>query len=224
MDLKIKDVCRLLNISEKELKSRIKNDKIPSYEIQHQYYFNKAEIHEWILKNRIPVSKNLLEMSLTNEPVFLFSLLNKGGIFFGIEGKDIRSVIKNSVKNIRIPQGLSGEYVVSTLLEREEMMPTAIGKGFAIPHPRNPIVSDTESESVSLCVLKNKIDFGALDGLPVNAIFIVLCANARRHLEILSKISYLCQQDEFCKMFKKPGFEKEILEYIEKKEKDLIKR
>ncbi len=224
MDLKLKDVCGLLGVEEKKLVGWIKENKIPAYEIQHQYFFNKAEIHEWILKNNWPVSKSALDLALTNEPVSLVSLLDKGGIFYQIPGRDARSVIKNSVKNIPLPPGQTQDTVISTLLEREEMMPTAVGKGIAIPHPRNPIVSDIENESVSLCFLKNKIDFGALDGLPITALFIVLSANARRHLEILSKISYLCQNNDFSGLMEKQASRDALLAYIEGKEKDWIKR
>ncbi len=224
MDLKSKDVCGLLGIDEKTLRNWIKEKKIPSYEIQHQHYFNKAEIHEWILKNNWPVLKSALELTLTNEPVSLSGLLEKGGIYTGIPGKDAPSVIRNSVKKMILPSGLKADAVIATLLEREEMMPTAVGKGIAIPHPRNPIVSDIGNESVSLCFLKEKVDFGALDKQPVTVLFIVLCANAKRHLEILSKISYLCQDPLFGVLTGQNAERQDIMEYIRKKEKDWIKR
>jgi PTS system nitrogen regulatory IIA component len=224
MDLKIKDVCALLGIPEKTLVSWIKEGKIPAYDVRHQYFFNSAEIQEWVLKNKWPVSKNILDMALTNIPVSLNKLLKKGGIAYGIKGHDAVQAITNSISVINLPAGLDRQTLTSTLLEREEMMPTAMGKGIAIPHPRNPIVSDIENENVSLCFLEEGADFQALDGEKVTSMFIVLCANARRHLEILSRIAYLCQQEDFMALIKKQACEKDLLEYIETKEKEWMKK
>jgi PTS system nitrogen regulatory IIA component len=76
------------------------------------------------------------------------------------------------------------------------MMPTAIGKGIAIPHPRNPIIADIGNESVTLCLLKKPVDFNAADNEPVTAMFIILSANSKRHLQILARISNLCRQND----------------------------
>lgn len=198
--------------------------KIPAYRIQHQYRFNKAEINEWILKNKINVSHKLLDLNLTPMPVSIIDLLKKGGIFYRIPGHDVHEVIRNAVKIMPTPPEISKDAVYSLLIDREEMMPTAVGKGIAIPHPRNIIIADIENESVSICFLDGKIDFQAIDNEPVTTLFVVLSANPRRHLEILSKITYLCQQDEFINLLKKQENKEIIQEFIETKEKVWKKR
>jgi PTS system nitrogen regulatory IIA component len=47
-------------------------------------------------------------------------------------------------------------------------MPTAIGHGIAIPHPRTPVITVADNTSVSICYLEAPFDFGALDGQEVH--------------------------------------------------------
>lgn len=199
MDLKMKDIVDLFDVPEKTIIQWINEKKMPSYKIKNQYYFNKAEINEWILQNDIAVSEKILDFALTKRPVSLIDLIGRGGVYYDIAGKTVREVIDAVVNTIPIPKSTDRDTVRSSLLQREEMMTTAVGSGIALPHPRNPIISDIDEESVSICFLKNSIDYGALDGKPVQALFIIISSNAKRHLEILSKISFLCKQDEFLK-------------------------
>ena len=45
---------------------------------------------------------------------------------------------------------------------------TGVGDGIAIPHVRNPIVLHVNKPLITLCFLDTPVDFGALDGLPVD--------------------------------------------------------
>jgi PTS system nitrogen regulatory IIA component len=151
-------------------------------------------------------------------PVSIRELLERGGIHYNIKGKNVESAIKNAVHDIRLPAEIPEKAVTTSLLQREEMMPTAVGKGIAFPHPRNPIISDATSECLALCFLQHKIDYRALDGEPVDILFVIISSNSKRHLEILSKISFLCQQRDFLKLLHDRQNEQAILSYIESRE------
>ena len=220
MDLKMKDIIDLFDVPEKTILQWINDKKMPSYKIKNQYYFNKAEVNEWILRNNIAVSEKILDLALTNRPVSLIDLIKKGDVHYGIKGTTVREVIDDVVNTIPIPKSTDKDTVRASLLQREEMMTTAVGKGIALPHPRNPIISDIDEESVSICFLKNPIDYGALDGEPVRVLFIIISSNAKRHLEILSKISFLCKQDDFLKTLKDKPQKEVFLYYIERVEKE----
>jgi nitrogen PTS system EIIA component len=220
MDLKMKDIIDLFDVPEKTIVQWINDKKMPSYKIKNQYYFNKAEVNEWILKNNIAVSEKILDLALTNRPVSLIDLIKKGDVHYGIKGTTVRKVIDDVVNTIPIPKSSDKDTVRSSLLLREEMMTTAVGKGIALPHPRNPIISDIDEESVSICFLKNPIEYGALDGRPVQVLFIIISSNAKRHLEILSKISFLCKQDDFLKTLNDKPQKDVFLKYIDRIEKE----
>lgn len=217
MDFKIKDIINLLQVSEKTIYRWIRDKKIPCYRINHQYRFSRAEINEWILDSRIELPGKLLHLSIDNRPTNLTRLIRNGGIYHDMPGTTVQAVLHNAIAAIQTPPHISKEDLFAALMNREKMMSTAIGRGIAIPHPRNPIITNIEDACVALCFLKNSLDFGALDGLPVHALFIPLTSSTHRHLEVLSKISYLCQLSDFLQLLQKQAAE-DIISFIQDKE------
>ena len=53
MDLKIKDVAELLNVSETTIRRWLAEGKIPAYRLHHQYRFSRIEIENWMLSCRL---------------------------------------------------------------------------------------------------------------------------------------------------------------------------
>jgi PTS system nitrogen regulatory IIA component len=67
--------------------------------------------------------------------------------------------------------GLTPDQVASYLLKREDLGSTGIGKGVAIPHARLP---DLKRPCGLLAKLKPAIEFDAIDGQPVDVVFVLL--------------------------------------------------
>jgi PTS system nitrogen regulatory IIA component len=70
-----------------------------------------------------------------------------------------------------VSAGLAIDQVAPHLLKREELGSTGIGKGVAIPHARLP---DLKRPHGLLAKLRQPIDFDAIDGLPVDILFVLL--------------------------------------------------
>ena len=47
MTLTVKDIARLLSVSEKTVYRWISQGQLPAYQVHEQYRFNRAEILEW---------------------------------------------------------------------------------------------------------------------------------------------------------------------------------
>ena len=218
MELKIKDMVELLQISEKTLYRWIQEKKIPCYRINHQYRFNRTEINEWILSQKIELAPRLLDLAIAGRPTHFTDLLLGGGIHYELYGGTVREVLCTALDSIRTPVGVAKADILAALLDREGMMSTGIGRGIAIPHPRNPIIAAVEDARVALCFPKVPVDFGALDGRPVHAFFILLTSSPRRHLEVLSKISYLCHLDAFTALLDPPAPAQALLAFIREQE------
>ncbi len=69
--------------------------------------------------------------------------------------------------------GLQADYVASELLKREALGSTGMGSGVAIPHARLPMVKRPRGV---LARLKPAVDFDAIDGQPVDLVFLLLLA------------------------------------------------
>ncbi len=219
MDLNINDIVQLLGLPEKTVRRLISEKKIPFYRVKNQCYFNRGEIHEWVLKNDIQVSEKILELKLTEKPVRISRLIERGGIRYTVRGKDPHEVIKNSVSLLPGLHGVNKKEIISSFIERENMMTTAVGGGIALPHSRNPVLADPDEELISLCLLEHPVDFMALDRIPVRTLFLIISSSPRRHLEILSKLTFICRNSDLVSALeKREGFEK-ISHCIEKIEK-----
>lgn len=221
MELKMKDVMEIFEVPEKEIAKYIKSKGLPVHTINHQNMFNKEEIKAWVIKNNIIVSEKLMELTGSDLPVSLHGLIGKGGIIYGIHGKNSAELLSEAVKRMKLPLEVKREDVLASLIEREEMMPTAVGHGIAIPHPRNPIIADVANESITICSLVSPVDYSSVDGKPVHTLFIILSANAKRHLEILSKLLFLCQQSDFVEMLASATPYNDIMDYIAGAEKKM---
>ena len=79
---------------------------------------------------------------------------------------------------------------------REEEGTTGIGEGIAIPHCKSDAVS---KPSLAAMVIKDGVDFEALDGEKVNLIFLIAAPNTEDnvHLDVLSKLSVLLMDESF---------------------------
>jgi PTS system nitrogen regulatory IIA component len=218
MDLKIKDIIDLLQVSEKTVYRWIKEKKIPCYRINHQYRFSRSEINEWILSNKIEHAPPLVPLAPAAGPDSFTRLLERGGVHAGIAGGNVAEILRHAVDAIPAPADTSKAEILAALLSREELMPTAIGQGIGIPHPRNPIITDAANASVAICYLRSPADFQALDGRPVETLFLLLTASPRMHLDVLAKISFLCRQDAFLALLARRAARDELLDFVRAQE------
>lgn len=200
MNLTVHDISRLLNVSEKTIYRWLKQGTIPAYRIQDQYRFNRAEILEWATSRPVALSPKAFDDSPSDaaalEPVSLVASLRGGGIHYRVSGDDKSAVLKNLVGMLPLPDGTDRAFLAEMLLARENMGSTAVGNGIAIPHPRFPVILPPSADTLSLCFLDHPVDFGALDGQPVNILFVLVSSTVRNHLRLLSRLAFALQNDE----------------------------
>lgn len=100
---------------------------------------------------------------------------------------------------------------------REEEGTTGIGEGIAIPHGRCDAV---KSPGLAAMVVKNGVDFKALDDAPVQLIFLIAAPNTKDnvHLDVLSKLSILLMDEEFVSKLKKAKSKEEFINIINQAE------
>jgi PTS system nitrogen regulatory IIA component len=216
MQLMVKDICKLLNVSERTVYRWIKSESIPCYKINEQYRFNKVEILEWATSQKIPVSPEIFSEPETGDLPKLSSAIEAGGIHYRVGGTDKESVLGSIVAQMRLPEEVDVNFLLQVIMARESLGSTAIGEGIAIPHPRNPIVLHVPKPIVALCFLEHPIDFGALDGIPVSIIFTLISPTIRSHLHLLSRLSFALKNDEWRKILAGPGLRDEIIDHLKK--------
>ncbi len=103
------------------------------------------------------------------------------------------------------------------VLDRENEGTTGLGDGVAIPHGKGSCVS---KPGLAAMVVKNGVEFEALDGNPVNLVFLIAAPNTEDnvHLDVLSKLAVLLMDENFTKSLKDAKTKEEFLNIIDKAE------
>ncbi|MCI0365716.1 MAG: PTS sugar transporter subunit IIA [Phycisphaerales bacterium] len=223
MKLAVKDAARLLNVSEKTIYRWIADGKIPAHQIGDQYRFNRAELLEWATAQRINVSPEILSEPETNGVLLpaVVEAMRVGGIYYRIAGRDKPSVLRSVVDILQLPEEVDRQFLYDVLLAREALGSTGIGEGIAIPHVRNPIVLHLPRPMITLCFLEHAIDFGALDGKPVQVLFTIISPTIRAHLHMLSRLMYLLHDKQFRSALARQRSREELLEQAARVEASL---
>jgi PTS system nitrogen regulatory IIA component len=232
MDLKIKDVADLLNVSETTIRRWLADGKIPAYRINHQFRFNRTEIEDWVLGQKlgpstpqscaIPSTESLEPNKARggSKQFSLYRAVHKGGVLHDIKGKTKEEVIRNTMKQIASGLHLDQEVISEMLLDRERLQPTALNNGIAIPHTRDFLLN-SHFDMVTIVFPKEPIEYGALDGKPVHTLFFLFACDDKRHLHLLAKMAHLSSQpDTMLLLQSKPSKEK-LLEYIKEWESSI---
>jgi fructose-specific phosphotransferase system IIA component len=111
------------------------------------------------------------------------------------------------------------EKVRDSVLEREKIMSTGVGKGFAIPHGKTNAVNDILA---AFGKTNKPIEYDSLDGQPVNLVFLLVGKDnlVSKHIKLLSRISRMMNKDEFRESLLKASSKDEIMEIFRKEEEN----
>ncbi len=94
------------------------------------------------------------------------------------------------------PKVLDKEKVRAAIFDREKIMSTGVGNGFAIPHGKTDSVSDVVA---AFGITAQPIDYQSLDEKPVRLVFLLVGKDSMvgPHIKLLSRISRLMNKEEF---------------------------
>jgi len=198
MQLTVREAASYLHVDEATVRRWIQRRGLPVHPVNERLYLDAIELWEWATENGIPVSRTLLEQAQRQPERVppLSELLSAGGIHHDVGGKDKLGVLREIVRRLPLPPEIDREGLVTTLEAREAMGSTGIGDGIAIPHVRNPILLHVTAPFVTLCLLREAVDFDAVDGRPVHALFTVVSANVPGHLRILGSLGFVLHDEE----------------------------
>ncbi|MEW6654352.1 MAG: PTS sugar transporter subunit IIA, partial [Bacteroidota bacterium] len=110
------------------------------------------------------------------------------------------------------------ESVKISVFEREKIMSTGVGKGFAIPHAKTNSVNEIIA---AFGKIDKPIDFQALDDQPVNLVFLLVGKEnlVGPHIKLLSRISRMMNLDDFRESLANATTAEEIYHLFETEEK-----
>lgn len=144
--------------------------------------------------------------------------LNEDNVLLNVEAKDkyelIDKLIEVASKSGKI---LDKEKVRQAVYEREKILSTGVGKGFAVPHGKTDAVNDIV---LAFAITKEPLEYEALDHQPVRLVMLMVGKDSlvSSHIKLLSRISRLMNNDEFRENLLNAKTKQEVLEIFRKEE------
>ena len=118
-------------------------------------------------------------------------ILNPELSFHHLECASKKRLLENLSNSIsEVVPSFDADELFDNLIAREKLGSTGLGEGVAIPHCR---LENCFDASGTIVKLSSPIDFDAIDGEPVDLLFILIVPKeaTQDHLDILSKVAEL---------------------------------
>jgi fructose PTS system EIIBC or EIIC component len=139
-----------------------------------------------------------------------------------LNAKDKTDAI-NKMLELAVKSGKITDYekVRECVFEREKLVSTGVGKGFAIPHGKTDFISDIVA---SFGILPEPIDFDSIDDEKVKFIFLLVGKDSmlNAHIKLLSRISRLMNKDDFRAKLIAAKNESEVITLFKEEEQNYL--
>lgn len=145
-------------------------------------------------------------------------ILTDNLVLTGLQGASKDEIIDAMIDLVSMsPKVLDKGKVRDAILEREKIMSTGVGNGFAIPHGKTDAVSDIVA---AFAITEEPIDYQSLDEKPVRLVFLLVGKDSMvgPHIKLLSRISRLMNKEEFRKRLLDMKSSKEVIDLFRQEE------
>jgi PTS system nitrogen regulatory IIA component len=203
MQLTVRDLTEMFNVSEATVTRWVKQEELPAQRVAGQFRFNRFEVLDWAIAHQITVQSNPVGPQIDAQPsVSLADALGAGGVHYKVPGEDQEAALRAVVSRLPLPEDFNREQLLRLFVAREVLGSTAVGDGIAIPHARHPIVLHVPQSLVTLCFLKRPIAYKAPDGKPVRILFSVISPTVAAHVQLLAGLA---------RALRDPGFRESVV-------------
>jgi len=217
VDLEMQDVSELLQLSLEEVEELASSGKLPAYRLDKSapYRFSKIEIEEWMMKSDVAFKPK--EESAGRTAGFahfgLYRALTKGAVLTDLTTTTKEGLIRETMDRTADKLELDAAVLSDLLLDRESLMPTALGHGVGVPHARDFLL-EKQHDLIILVFPKEPIDYGALDGEKVHSLFFLFACQDKRHLHLLAKLAHFTSQPENIEFLQTRPERAQLLEHV----------
>lgn len=196
----LSEVAAYLRVAEKTIHRMLSRGEIPSVKVAGQWRFLKPVIGEWLVSGmQKKVGDGITKLIEADDfPIPLSRILNQELILTNLRGRNRQEVLTELAKHLEA-EGVPGNWqdIYGLLLQREEMMTTAVGPGIAFPHPRNPKDNKACRPIILIGISRKGVDFFSMDGEPTRLFCLVYTDSEVVHLKLLSKLNKLLREPVF---------------------------
>ncbi len=191
-----RQVAAYLNVNERTVIKLVSEGALPGVKIGNQWRFRKAMLDAWLDDQMLGVVPRHVELESRNRAprrmLDLASCFQPSHIASRLEASTKLGVIEE-LADLANQLGLVRDknWFVGALIERENIMPSAVGNGVAFLHTMNRHPEQVVRPFMVLGRSRDGVDFDALDGNPTHLFFVLGLKFHELQLPWLAKLAQL---------------------------------
>ena len=196
-----RQVAAYLNVNERTVLKLVSEGALPGVKIGNQWRFRKAMLDTWLDDQMLGVVPQHIEVgSATRAPRRMLdfaSCFQPSHIIPELEAATKIGVVEE-LANLANRLGLVRDknWFVGALVERENIMPSAVGNGVAFLHTMYRHPEQVVRPFMVLGRSRGGVDFDALDGRPTHLFFVLGLKFHELHIPWLAKLAQLFARPE----------------------------
>ena len=200
MILTLKELAIYLRVNERTILRMQQSGQIKGVKIGGQWRFNGSQIDALFFPDKALTGPDTVPLAdLTRSPIVvpLSRVLRPDRFIMEMKAKDATGVLDElcsliSAKNLCLDTNDLRQRIDS----REQLLSTGVGRGVAIPHPRDPVPALPEPTIIVIGFSRKGVDYKAVDGKRVH-LFILLCDQSiQMHLHMMGRLAKLLSPPE----------------------------
>lgn len=196
-----REVAAYLNVNERTVLKLVSEGALPGVKIGNQWRFRKAMLDAWLDDQMLGVVPQPLELDQRNRAprrmLDLASCFQPSHVVLELEATTKIEVIEElAAAANRLGLVRDKNWFVGALIERENIMPSAVGNGVAFLHTMNRHPEQVVRPFMVLGRSRNGVDFDALNGRLTHLFFVLGLKFHELHLPWLAKLAQLFARPE----------------------------
>lgn len=222
----IRQMASYLSLNERTVLKLVTDGSLPGVKVGNQWRFRKAMIDTWLDDQMLGVTPRYVEghptVSSGREMLELAHCFQPEHIIPELQAQKKNAVIEELATFAgRLGLVRDKTWFVGALIERENLMPSAVGNGVAFLHTvrRNP--DQVVRPFMVLGRSLTGIDFDSLDGKPTHLLFVLGLKYEELYLPWLSKLSQMFAAPEAYKAVLDAGEAQSIYQVLAAGERSL---
>jgi PTS system nitrogen regulatory IIA component len=211
------EVAAYLRLADKTVLRMVHKGQIPCAKVASQWRFLRSMIDDWLIAKMQAVPQNDLARLIESSPevVPLSRLLKAEQVVLDVRPGPKEDVLRQLIRPLLRSRFIDQEKpFLDKLLEREAIVSTAVGRGVAIPHLRNPRDNPGGGPVLIVGICRAGTDFAAPDG-QATQLFFLLCTDSEVvHLRVLAKVNRIAGRAEIKPRLIDAGSPEEVLQVL----------
>ena len=216
--ISVKSLAQKMGVSEKTVYRMVNDSQIPfAVKIGGQWRFRSDTVESWLNAK----SGNRPGSQTTNIDITLAESLQNGAVLYRIHGSNRDEALDELLATLTYSSRFEPLQTKISILARESLCSSSLkGIAFMGTSPERPIFFEKTMTLVAF--LEKPADFKALDHQKTGTIFLVLPASLAEGALIEGRLRRLAMEADFHRAIKKQPPRRELLHYLDQKEKAIF--